>query len=62
MEQFEKWSRMTETTFPKTVYTERKKAWKAALGWVLTEYQKAREGFDLGLWDMIKKELNAKTQ
>lgn len=36
-------------------------AWKAALKWIQRELQKAREGrdvrFDLGLYDMLKKEL-----
>ena len=36
--------------------------WKAALEMVQRWYQEAREGrpqtFDLGLWDMLKKELD----
>jgi len=60
MIEFEKWwkEKIKERSFPRCVARQPcEDTWKAALEWIQDSYKFARDGFDLGLWDMIKKEL-----
>ena len=68
MKEFDKWNSKQERIVPSDtgrLYTlidhERKYAWRAALEMVQAWYKDAREGYDLGLWDMLKEELDGKT-
>ena len=72
MTEFESWNKLRGIDFrirfspPKQfeayIEQEREDSWEAALRWVLDEYKVAREGFDLGLWEMIMEELDATTK
>lgn len=58
MKEFDKW--LKENDWQCWLYDEEdaaKEGWRAALGMVRNWYKESREGFDLGLWDMIEKEL-----
>jgi len=64
MKEFEKWwkedysKRKFWETEPPSCIAEC--AWKAALEWFLASLKAARDGFDLGLYDTINKELGEK--
>lgn len=65
MKQFEKWlkedSIKSGYLYDEEAERQREKGWRAALEMVQRWYMEVREGrpqtFDLGLWDMLKKEL-----
>ena len=64
MKEFEKWltqykSQLYEIglSHPVVSRANTKAAWRAALEWVRADLKAAREGFDLGLYDTLKKEL-----
>ena len=77
MKEFEKWLKLTQDGWVKDINGRTwpsfgclntndeaecaEMGWRAALKMVQDWYKDAREGFDLGLWDMIKEELNGKT-
>lgn len=59
MSEFEKWwnEELTKTEKGYCMI-----AWRAALEMVQDWYKEARDGFDLGLLDMIKKELDGTSE
>ncbi len=66
MKEFEKWYKKEHKRESNpNVFYGAELGWKAALEWIQREYMKAREGrdvrFDLGLWDMLKYELDEET-